>query len=94
MPKTHLDAGSFSTGPNLWLTSLDKEQFEAPIMAYRSKTVELAEALVKILALGLPKEWDRSSNIFDELTVKPSIPMRLLHYGPQENIDPRQFGGM
>ena len=94
MPKSHPDAGSFSTGPNLWPRSLDKEEFEAPVMAYRSKMVELAEVLVKILALGLPKEWECSSNVFDELTIKPSIPMRLLHYGPQESIDPRQFGGM
>ena len=56
MPKSHPDAGSFSTGPNLWPRYLDKGEFEAPLIVYRSKMVELAEALVKILALGLPKE--------------------------------------
>lgn len=56
--------------------------------------VELVKALVKILACGLPKEWGCSPSIFDKLTVNPSIPMRLLHYGPQTEIDPRQFGGM
>ena len=56
--------------------------------------VKLVETLVKILAQGLPKEWECSPHIFDDLVVKPSIPMRLLHYGAQNEIDPRQFGGM
>ncbi len=94
MPKNDPDAGKFSTGPNLWPKSLPKENFETPIMEYRSMMVKLAELMVKILALGLPKEWGCSPNVFDELTVKPSIPMRLLHYGPQSSIDPRQFGGL
>ncbi|MCJ1473379.1 hypothetical protein MMC13_002030 [Lambiella insularis] len=92
IPSDDPDAGSFSTGPNLWPKSLSKEAFETPIMEYRSLMVELAKTLVKILGLGLPKEWGCSPNVFDELTVKPSIPMRLLYYEPQTEIDPRQFG--
>ena len=63
-------------------------------MEYRGIMVELVEKLVKILGQGLPGEWGCPPNVFDELTVRPSIPMRLLHYGLQKEIDPKQFGGM
>ena len=63
-------------------------------MEYRGLMVKLVETLVKILAEGLSERWGCSPHIFDDLTIKPSIPMRLLHYGPQEKVDPRQFGGM
>ena len=92
-PADHPDAGSFSTGPNLWPTALPDEQFHDRVMEYRHQMTRLVENIVQILARGLPKEWGHSSQIFDDLTVNPSIPMRLLHYAAQKNIDPRQFGG-
>ncbi|ODA78214.1 hypothetical protein RJ55_05595 [Drechmeria coniospora] len=86
------EAGTFSTGPNLWPKSLPKEDFQMPIMEYQSKMVELVKVLLKILALGLPEEWSCPPDVFDELAVNPSIPMRLLHYAPQTVMDARQFG--
>jgi hypothetical protein len=52
-------------------------------MDYHGKMLELVAVLLKILARGLPKAWNCSPNVFDELNVKPSAPMRLLHYKPQ-----------
>ena len=63
-------------------------------MEYQGKMVKLVKVLLKILALGLPKEWGCNPDVFDELAVNPSIPMRLLHYAPQSVKSERQFGGM
>ena len=94
IPKDDPDAGSFSMGPNLWPKSIPKEDFEIPIMEYRAKMVELVKVLLKILARGLPKEWGCAPNVFEGFTIKPSIPMRLLHYPPSATRDERQFGGI
>lgn len=93
VPADDPEAGTFSTGPNLWPKSLAKEDFEMPIMEYQGKMVQLAKVLLKILALGLPEAWGCPPDVFDELAVNPSIPMRLLHYAPQPVKDERQFGG-
>lgn len=88
------DCGTFSTGPNLWPKCLPDEEFRKPIMEYQAKMFALVKVLLKILALGLPKEWNCPPDVLDEFAVKPSIPMRLLHYAPQPVRDERQFGGM
>lgn len=93
VPADDPEAGTFSTGPNLWPKALPREDFQIPSMEYQSKMVELVKVLLKILALGLPKEWGCLPDVFDELAVNPSIPMRLLHYAPQTVRDERQFGG-
>ncbi|KAK2014999.1 citrinin biosynthesis oxygenase CtnA [Colletotrichum eremochloae] len=86
------DCGTFSTGPNLWPTSLPDEEFRIPILKYQAKMVELVGALLKILARGLPKEWNCPEDVFDNLLIDPSIPMRFLHYAPQPSCPENQFG--
>ena len=88
------DCGTFSTGPNLWPTSLPKEQFQDVIMHYQGKMLQLVKTISDILALGLPKEWGQPSDVFDSLHEQPSIPMRFLHYGPVPLQHEKQFGGM
>jgi isopenicillin N synthase-like dioxygenase len=63
-------------------------------MEYQGKMLELVKILLKILALGLPDEWGCPPDIFDELAVNPSMPMRLLHYAPHAAQTDIQFGGM
>ncbi|KAI1860403.1 uncharacterized protein JN550_011555 [Neoarthrinium moseri] len=92
VPETDPDCGSFSTGPNLWPSSLPKEKFQNRIMAYQGRMLNLVKTILDILALGLPKEWKCPPNVFDSLLDKPSIPMRFLHYGPVQARDDRQFG--
>ncbi|KAF2966407.1 hypothetical protein GQX73_g7185 [Xylaria multiplex] len=86
------EAGTFSTGPNLWPTVLEPDQFRNPIMEYQGKMLELVKILLKILALGLPEEWGCPPDVFDELAVNPSMPMRLLHYAPNPTHNNTQFG--
>jgi isopenicillin N synthase-like dioxygenase len=63
-------------------------------MNYQARMVELVKVLLKILARGLPEEWSCPPDVLDALAENnPSIPMRLLHYGPQPIRDERQFGG-
>ncbi|EUC39997.1 hypothetical protein COCMIDRAFT_10034 [Bipolaris oryzae ATCC 44560] len=92
IPKDHPDAGTFLTGPNQWPESLKSEDFEKPLMEYRNKMVKLAEKVLRILALGLPKEWNCSPDVFDEFFIDPSGNLRLLHYPPQLSTDPKQLG--
>ncbi|KAF5657014.1 Oxoglutarate iron-dependent oxygenase [Fusarium heterosporum] len=92
VPLDDPDCGSFSTGPNLWPSSLPKEKFEDKVMAYQARMVALVGKLLEILALGLPKEWNCPPNVFASLLEKPSIPMRFLHYAPVPSQDSRQFG--
>jgi isopenicillin N synthase-like dioxygenase len=93
VPEDDPDCGTFSTGPNLWPSSLPKEKFQDRVMAYQAKMLTLVKNILDMLALGLPKEWGCPPNVFDSLLEKPSIPMRFLHYGPVQAQDPRQFGG-
>ncbi|KAK1585902.1 citrinin biosynthesis oxygenase CtnA [Colletotrichum navitas] len=86
------DCGTFSTGPNLWPTSLPDDQFRIPILEYQAKMLDLVGILLKILAQGLPKEWNCPEDVFDNLTVDPSIPMRFLHYAAQPQRPENQFG--
>jgi len=86
------DYGTFSTGPNLWPSSIPKPEFQDRVMAYQSLMLGLVKKILDILALGLPREWGCPSNVFESLLDKPSIPMRFLHYSPVEAQDPRQFG--
>ncbi|KAI0412777.1 hypothetical protein F5X98DRAFT_367078 [Xylaria grammica] len=86
------EAGTFSTGPNLWPKALKPDEFQIPIMEYQGKMLELVKILLKILALGLPEEWGCPPDVFDELAVNPSMPMRLLHYAPNPTYNDTQFG--
>ncbi|KAF5585630.1 isopenicillin N synthetase [Fusarium pseudocircinatum] len=86
------DCGSFSTGPNLWPSSLPKEEFQDKVMGYQARMIQLVGKILQILAQGLPKEWNCPPNVFESLLEKPSIPMRFLHYAPVETKDSRQFG--
>lgn len=95
VPLDDPDCGTFSTGPNLWPSSLPKEKFQDRIMAYQGRMLALVKNILAILAQGLPKEWECSPTVFDSLLEKTSIPMRLLHYRPvpSQLEDARQFGG-
>lgn len=94
VPEDDPDCGTFSTGPNLWPKSLPEADFRIPIMDYQARMVELVKVLLRILARGLPQEWNCPPDVLDALAENnPSIPMRLLHYGPQPIRDERQFGG-
>ena len=43
----------------------------------------LVKVLLKILALGLPKAWECSPDVFNEgFAAKSSMLIRLLHYVP------------
>ncbi|KAL4790349.1 hypothetical protein BDV19DRAFT_382360 [Aspergillus venezuelensis] len=86
------EAGTFHTGPNQWPKSLPAEEFSIPIMKYHAKMIEMVKAIVKVLAAGLPKEWNCPPDVFDELTVNPSAPLRLLYYAPQPVVNENQFG--
>ncbi|KAK2601897.1 hypothetical protein QQS21_004584 [Conoideocrella luteorostrata] len=92
IPADDPDAGKFSMGPNLWPKSLPDEQFRLPIMDYREKMVELVSVILRILAQGLPASWNQPHDIFHDFTIKPSLPMRLLHYPPKTGNDEEQYG--
>ncbi|KAJ5710975.1 hypothetical protein N7488_005131 [Penicillium malachiteum] len=81
-------AGSFLEGPNLWPDALPEKEFRLPIMEYREKLLDLSNAILKILALGLPYPPD----IFDEISTNPVGTLKLLHYPPQKYTDLHQFG--
>ncbi|KAL9110676.1 MAG: hypothetical protein Q9227_004853 [Pyrenula ochraceoflavens] len=94
IPEDDPEAGTFSTGPNLWPKQIPDSELRTPIMEYQAKMVELVKILLKILARGLPKEWNQPADCLDPLAEnRPSIPMRLLHYAPQSVEDAQQFGG-
>jgi isopenicillin N synthase-like dioxygenase len=93
VPRDDPDAGTFLTGPNQWPQSLTAEEFEKPVMEYRNKLVELSEKVLRILALGLPKAWNCSPDVFDDFFINASGNLRLLHYPPQLSPNPQQFGG-
>lgn len=88
------EAGTFHTGPNQWPKALRDEEFRIPLMDYHSKMIEMVKVVLKILARGLPAEWNCRSDVFDELTVDPSAPLRLLYYAPQSVKNDNQFGGV
>ncbi|MCJ1268277.1 2-oxoglutarate-dependent dioxygenase asL3 [Lobaria immixta] len=92
IPKDDPEAGTFSTGPNLWPKSLPSEIFRTPIMNYQATMLALVKTLLKILARGLPGDWGCSPDVLDEFAENPSMPMRLLHYAPQPVRDESQFG--
>ncbi|KAL9083515.1 MAG: hypothetical protein Q9165_008496 [Trypethelium subeluteriae] len=85
-------AGRFLQGPNLWPPSLPKMDFEAPLMEYRGRLVEIAELLLDLLRQALP--GPPRKDLFDEFRVRPSTNLRLLHYPPQTSTDARQMGGI
>jgi isopenicillin N synthase-like dioxygenase len=94
VPPDDPEAGTFSIGPNMWPKTLPDDHFRKPIMAYQSKMIELVKVLLKVLSLGLPKDWGCPTDALCPLAYgRPSIPMRLIHYAPQEVLDERQFGG-
>ena len=62
-------------------------------MNYQDRMLGLVQVILRILARGLPADWGCAPHVFESLLHEPSIPMRLLHYGPVQAPDPRQFGG-
>ncbi|KAH8693371.1 hypothetical protein GQ44DRAFT_744621 [Phaeosphaeriaceae sp. PMI808] len=85
IPADAPEAGTFHTGPNQWPESI-------PMMEYHSKMIEMVKVVVKILALGLPDQWNCSPDVFDEMTHNPSAPLRLLHYASQPLKCENQYG--
>lgn len=83
-------AGRFLTGPNQWPKSLPTENFEHPLQTYRGKMAQLAEFVLKLLALGLPSP--ATPNLFNEFMPEPSGNLRLLHYPPKLSVDNKQLG--
>ncbi|RAL07193.1 uncharacterized protein BO97DRAFT_418812 [Aspergillus homomorphus CBS 101889] len=68
------ESGTFSTGPNLWPAALPDEHFRTPIMQYQATMVVLVQTLLKILARGLPREWNCGPDVLDALAQnRPSI---------------------
>lgn len=55
--------------------------------------IEMAKVILKNLTSGLPAQWNCPTGVFDELTINPSAPLRLLHYAPQSIKQANQFGG-
>lgn len=53
----------------------------------------MVKNILVILAQSLLSKWDCPRTVFDSLLEEPSIPMRLLHYGPVPSQPPCQFGG-
>lgn len=62
-------------------------------MQYRALMFDLVSTIVKILGQGLNKTFGHPPDVLNDILTNASIPMRLLHYAPQIDIDPRQFGG-
>ncbi|KAJ5726252.1 uncharacterized protein N7483_007609 [Penicillium malachiteum] len=81
-------AGTFLQGPNLWPEELPEKEFRMPIMEYHEKLLDLSQAILQILALGLPYPPD----IFDEITKSAAGTVKLLHYPPQRSTDLQQLG--
>lgn len=92
-PADDPEAGTFHTGPNQWPKALRDEDFRLPLMDYHRKMIEMVRVILQILAKGLPREWNCPPDVFDELTINPSAPMRLLYYAPQPVKHDNQFGG-
>ncbi|THX95956.1 hypothetical protein D6D03_08974 [Aureobasidium pullulans] len=83
-------AGKFLHGPNMWPSSLEKSDFQAPLMEYLSRLTRVAELLLEMLRQALPNP--PSEDLFKEFQEKPSTNLRLLHYPPQVSFDERQLG--
>ncbi|CAD0085727.1 unnamed protein product, partial [Aureobasidium vineae] len=83
-------AGEFLHGPNLWPSSLDRSDFQTPLMEYLARLTGVAELLLEMLRQALPHP--PTEDIFEEFRVKPSTNLRLLHYPPQKSLDERQLG--
>ncbi|KXT16717.1 hypothetical protein AC579_5244 [Pseudocercospora musae] len=93
VPADDPEAGSFSTGPNLWPTSLADSDFREPVMEYHANMLKLVRVLLEILSLGLPRDWWCSPDALCQLgSGRPCCPMRLLHYEPRDCLDEREFG--
>ncbi|KAJ5788387.1 hypothetical protein N7457_003377 [Penicillium paradoxum] len=86
------EAGTFHTGPNQWPRTLREEDFRIPLMEYHGKMIEMVKVILKVLARGLPAQWNCPPDVFDGLTVDPSAPLRLLYYAPQPIKRAHQFG--
>lgn len=52
-----------------------------PLQNYRAKMLEIAQSVLKLLALALP--GPAPASLFDEFMVEPSGNLRLLHYPPK-----------
>jgi len=74
----------------MWPSSLEKSDFQAPLMEYLSRLTRVAELLLEMLRQALPNP--PSEDLFKEFQEKPSTNLRLLHYPPQVSFDERQLG--
>jgi hypothetical protein len=83
-------AGKFLHGPNMWPSSLEDSDFQAPLMEYLSRLTRVAELLLEMLRQALPNP--PSEDLFKEFQERPSTNLRLLHYPPQVSFDERQLG--
>ncbi|KAK6008874.1 hypothetical protein QM012_000777 [Aureobasidium pullulans] len=83
-------AGKFLHGPNLWPSSLDRSEFQDPLMEYLARLTRVAELLLEMLRQALP--IPPSEDTFEGFRIKPSTNLRLLHYPPQKSVDQRQLG--
>lgn len=73
------------SGPNVWP---DYAGFKDAVSAYYGEVLALARKLVKLFAivLGLPPTY------FDALVSTPGAMGRLIHYPPQNALDPDALG--
>ncbi|KAI0531597.1 MFS transporter [Xylaria digitata] len=79
LPPDHpqVEAGKFGSGPNLWPTKLG-QPFQETCMLYLHHMIEVAEQLLKALAVSLGYE----KNFFNEFCKDPMTFYKMLHYPP------------
>jgi isopenicillin N synthase-like dioxygenase len=79
-------AGEYNCGPNLWP---DSKQFQATCTEYYFAARELAQDVMKALALGLGFAEDY---FYDFCYDRPSCTLRLIHYPPTPRTSPLERG--
>jgi isopenicillin N synthase-like dioxygenase len=87
LPVDDPKAGTFLKGPNFWPAALSDEEFRKPVMEYHKRVLGLHEALLRILAGGLPYGKD----VFDEFMEDPVANIKLLHYPPNPTKDAEEL---
>jgi len=80
-------AGEFKCGPNPWPEALD-ESFREVCMEYHDAVQDLAEKVMKCLAMALGLD----ESYFDEFMKNPTTTLRLLHYPPTPKASTKERG--